>query len=79
MALFKRPEPSRPFWLPAETSLIEGVRWLIKLRWLAIAGVMFALLVGIRFLRLPLYWQGILAVALALSPYFSQSAALIFL
>jgi len=66
LALFKRPEPSHPFWLPAETSLIEGVRWLIKLRWLAIAGVMFALLVGIRFLHLPLYWQGILAIALAL-------------
>jgi len=52
--------------LPGESSLIEGVRWLIRLRWLAIAGVMSALVVGIRFIGLPLFWKGILGVVLSL-------------
>ncbi len=66
MALLSRRVRTRPFWLPSETSLIDGVRWLIKLRWLAIAGVAVVLVIGIRFFGLPLYWQGILGVALSL-------------
>jgi len=57
---------TRPSWLPSETGLIEGVRWLIRLRWLAISGVLVALIIGIRVFGLPLFWQGILGVVLAL-------------
>jgi signal transduction histidine kinase len=67
VAIINRPPRHRPFWLPAETSLIEGVRWLIQLRWLAIAGVIGALLAGIYLFHLPLFWQGILVVSLFLA------------
>jgi len=66
LALINRRVRTRAFWLPSETSLIEGVRWLIKLRWLAIAGVVAVPAIGIRFFGLPLFWQGILGVALSL-------------
>jgi len=67
LAIIHRPVRRRPFWLPAETSLIQGVRWLIQLRWLAIAGVVFATLFGIYAFHLPLFWQGILGVVLVLA------------
>jgi signal transduction histidine kinase len=66
LAVIDRQARTGPSWLPSQTGLIEGVRWLIKLRWLAICGVIVALIIGIRILGLPLFWQGILAVALAL-------------
>ncbi len=66
MAIINRRVRTHPFWLPSETSLIDGVRWLIKLRWLAIAGVAGALVIGIRFFGLPLFWKGILGVTLSL-------------
>jgi len=67
MALISRSGINRQFWLPSGTSLIDGVRWLTRLRWLAIAGVLIALGVGVHFLKLPLFWQGILGVALGLT------------
>ena len=67
MAIINRPVRHRPFWLPAESSLIEGARWLIQLRWLAIAGVIGAVVLGIYLFQLPLFWQGILGVALVLA------------
>jgi len=57
----------RPFWLPAETNLIDGSLWLIQLRWLAVAGVIGALGAGIYVFHLPLFWKGILAAALVLA------------
>jgi signal transduction histidine kinase len=67
LTIINRPARHRPFWLPAETSLIEGVRWLIQLRWLAIAGVIGAAAAGTLIFRLPLFWEGILGVALILA------------
>jgi len=67
LAIINRPIRHRPFWLPAETSLIEGVRWLIQLRWLAITGVVGALLTGRYVFHFPLFWQGILGVSALLA------------
>ena len=67
MPIINRPVRRRPFWLPAETSLIDGVRWLIQLRWLAIAGVISAVIAGKYLFHLLLFVKGILAVVLFLA------------
>lgn len=65
--MINRPIRRRPFWLPAENSLIDGVRWLIQLRWLAILGVVGAVIAGKYFFGLPLFLEGIMGGALLLA------------
>ncbi len=55
------------FALPSEGELLQGVRWLIRLRWLAILGVLIALALGEYVFHFPLYREGILWVAVILA------------
>jgi signal transduction histidine kinase len=59
----------RPSTLPAAAELVERIEWLIKLRWLAIAGVICAVAFVSRVLRIPVASWPILGVMAALALY----------
>jgi signal transduction histidine kinase len=70
-------EPGRPAVLPATEELIARIGWLIRLRWVAVAGILILVEVGRRILPLQFHLAPVYAVA-AILAVFNLSVSLVF-